>query len=104
MIKINFSSAISIYLCFSIILVFIAWVFYNYRKDGISSETKDLQQCPYCTYIFFNHAPRKSLEKPYNAGDQSQIADEIEGKSRVLACPRCHSYINLGNQSKEEGK
>jgi len=104
MIKINFSYAISLYLCISIIVVFIVWIFYNYRRDGILNETKYLQQCPYCTYIFFSNASRITKEKRFNTGQLSESANGQEEKNRVLACPRCHSYINPVNQSEKEDK
>jgi len=110
MIKIDFSSAISIYLCLSIFLVFILWIFYNYRRDGILNETKYLQQCPYCTYMFFNYALETSpkvqdikksgvdaSEENPNLISAEISQDENLGnlKSNALVCPRCSSYIDL---------
>ena len=107
MIKIDFSSAISIYLCFSIFLVFILWVFYNYRKGGIFNETKYLQQCPYCTYMFFNYtseASTKTKGASKNGGgpkaQETTLVDALERtdlnnqKSKAVVCPRCNSYID----------
>lgn len=108
MIKIDFSSAISLYLSFSIFLVFALWIFYNYRKSDILNEAKYLQQCPYCTYMFFNYAP----ETPPKAQDieegrmdmpeESLINSETSRnenpkdlKSNTLICPKCNSYIDL---------
>jgi len=107
MIKIDFSSAISVYLCLSIFLVFILWIFYNYRKGGILNETKYLQQCPYCTYMFFNYTPETSpkahemKEGGEDTSEESSIKAEISQdenfnklKSNALVCPRCNSYID----------
>jgi len=108
MIKIDFSSAISVYLSFSIFLVFILWIFYNYHKSGIFNETKYLQQCPYCTYMFFNYAPETSPKSQDMKGDEVDTSEEnpISSetshdenlnnlKSNTLVCPRCNSYIDL---------
>jgi len=107
MIKINFSSAISIYLCFSIFLVFVLWVFYNYYRNGILNETKYLQQCPYCTYVFFDYKSKdlkientgeiikdSKVLKPDNehSAESAHLGDKA---NKVLICPRCQSYINL---------
>lgn len=72
MIRVDIVLAISIYLCFSLCLVFILWVFYNFsgRRTSVSDETNDLQQCPYCTYVFRNYQ-----------------------KGEVYICPQCKSYI-----------
>ena len=114
MIKINFSSAISVYLCFSIFLVFIFWIFYNYRRNGILNEAKYLQQCPYCTYIFFNYTSDAVTSKTTEtedkrAADSSKATRSSPGtdkphdkKARFLTCPRCQSYITLGNDPSEE--
>jgi len=108
MIKIDFSSAISIYLCFSIFLVFMLWVFYNYHKGGILNETKYLQQCPYCTYMFFNYTSAVPIKArgAKESGDSPKaqepaLVDALEGansnkqKSKAVVCPRCNSYIDL---------
>jgi len=108
MIKIDFSSAISVYLCFSIFLVFILWVFYNYSKGGILNETKYLQQCPYCTYMFFNYTsatPTKArgAKEGKDSPKAQELAsvDALEGadlnrqESKAVVCPRCNSYIDL---------
>ncbi|OGX37352.1 MAG: hypothetical protein A3G91_00585 [Omnitrophica WOR_2 bacterium RIFCSPLOWO2_12_FULL_50_9] len=73
MIKIDIVLAISLYLCSSICLVFVLWMFYNLREGGqVSSDNlSDLQQCPYCTYVFFHG-----------------------NKNDVLMCPQCQCYID----------
>lgn len=114
MLKINFSSAISIYLCFSIFLVFTFWIFYNFRRNGILNETRYLQQCPYCTYIFFNYTaeeatPRTKETEGEEKGDghssktlpQTGAGRTPDEKKHVLVCPRCQSYINQENTSEE---
>ena len=71
MIKINFLSAVSLYLTFSIFLVFILGIFYTYSdKINISNPMKQLQQCPYCTYMV-----------------------AIYDKSKNPMCPNCKSYL-----------
>lgn len=72
MIKIDIVSAIAVFLCLSLILVFVFWIFYNYRERNIVNEMRFFKQCPYCTYIFF-----------YYKQDPQEL----------LICPRCKSYI-----------
>ena len=74
MIKINFPIAISLYLTFSILLVFTGWIFYNYKEGKLNlfNKLKSLQQCPFCTYVFY-----------------------VYHESDVDICPKCKSYINL---------
>ena len=71
MIKIDFSTAISLFLSLSLVLVFAPWIFYNYyRNKKADLESNDIQQCPYCGYIFFDY----------------------QGK-HLNTCPRCLSLI-----------
>jgi uncharacterized paraquat-inducible protein A len=87
MIKINFSLAIAVFLSLSLFLVFILWIFYNFRRTYIGNETKYLQQCPYCTYIFFQYGPGQPGKEP--GGDQ------------MIACPRCQSYLKTQTKDQE---
>ena len=60
-----------------IALVIGHWIFYTFRKEkDIFNDTKFFQECPYCTYIFFNY---------YEEGD-------------LKMCPKCQSYITTINQ------
>ncbi len=70
MIRINIVFAIAAYLCFFIFFVFVLWIFYNYREQNIFSESEHIQQCSYCTHVFFNYTD-----------------------SDVQTCPRCKSYV-----------
>jgi len=74
MIKVQFTEAIAIYLCFSIVLVFIVWMSYNYRERSLLNHPRFLRQCHYCTYIFFYYR-----------------------ESGSVICPRCKSYLNVEN-------
>ncbi len=74
MIPINFITAISIMISFSLLVVFSVWIFYNYKKSDELENTNNLKQCKYCTYVFFN----------YKEDD-------------ILACPRCGSYLQAEN-------
>ena len=98
MFKISFSSAIAFHLCFSIFLVFTLWIFYNSRRYGISKETKYLQQCPYCTYLFFEYAAENSQTVRLE-GSGGKGAEEAPAK-RILSCPRCKSYLPLEDPPK----
>ncbi len=76
MINIDFSTAVAIFLTFTLLIVFIPWIFYNYfRKEDWDYESPYVKQCPYCTYIFFHYDP-----------------------AQFVTCPRCHSLIQ------EEGR
>ncbi len=117
MIKIDFSSAIAIYLSFSIVLVFVLWLFYTMRRGDILNETKYLQQCPYCTYMFFNyrlaedvsqltHDTKSEEALILNAQEPTQESsfeekDSQTNKVNVLICPQCRSYINLDDANSE---
>ena len=104
MIKIDFSSAVSVYLSFSIFLVFVVWIFYNRNRDITLNETKYLRQCPYCTYVFFAYVA-DVIPKPPEVPEK-KMDDRPEGtiaqKARVLVCPRCRSYINLEDDPHEQ--
>lgn len=104
MLKVSFSSAIAVYLSFSIFLVFVLWIFYNYRRNGIFNETKYLQQCPFCTHVFFrNEAEQRdasisvkdTTDTGRNPGDLTLNKKRTTGGQLVFVCPQCHSYINL---------
>jgi len=103
MIKINFSSAISVYLSFSISLVFVLWIFYNLRRNGILNETKYLHQCPYCTHMFFNYNLKAEASKSaYPEEKEEEAGKSHDKKTRALICPRCQSYIHLENHNQEK--
>jgi len=76
MVKIDFSTAISVYLSVSLLLVFLQWIFYNfYRSEELDFQTKHFQRCPYCTYTFFYY---------YKEG--------------LIICPRCQSIISKSQE------
>ena len=115
MFKLNFSVAIAAYLCFSIFLVFALWIFYNFHRNGILDDSKYLQQCPYCTHIFFDYH-RTAVD--LNSSERNKESSQIKGtdsilakdtisrrgeKSRFFLCPRCHSYINIIGHHQEKG-
>ena len=71
MIHIDFSLAITIYLFLTTVLAIGHWIFYTYNdKDTQATQSKYLEQCPYCTYLFFDYTDTK-----------------------LKICPRCESYI-----------
>ena len=71
MIKIDINIAISTFLSLSILLVFVLWLFYNYRRDSLVSELTELKQCPYCAHVF----PKDT-------------------NSELENCPQCKSYLS----------
>ena len=71
MVPIDFFLAIAIYLFLAIGLVIGWWIFYTYREDdSMYIESRYLQECPYCSYLFFDYR-----------------------ESELKICPRCESYI-----------
>lgn len=73
MIQVDVVLAIAIILSVCLAVVFALWIFYNFRgsKTKTPGDTaEEVQQCPYCTYVFVS----------YKQGD-------------ALMCPRCKSYI-----------
>lgn len=72
MITVDFTLFVSLLLSFSLLLVFGLWIRYNFFRDQeIDDQTHFLQQCPYCTYIFFDYHNR-----------------------RVKTCPKCKSLLS----------
>ncbi|MFA5060222.1 MAG: hypothetical protein WC676_06295 [Candidatus Omnitrophota bacterium] len=71
MISLDLSAAVAAYLFSVILLVIGIWIFYNYstEKKG-QGDAQYLQQCPFCTHVFFDYE-----------------------NSKVKICPRCESYI-----------
>ncbi len=73
MIKVDIVLAIAVILSVFLAVVFVLWMFYNFRGNRTKTPTdtvEQVQQCPYCTYVFVS----------YKQGD-------------VLMCPRCKSYL-----------
>ena len=73
MIQIDIVLAISVFLSVFLGVVFVLWIFYNFRggrkKIGADS-VEHVHQCPYCTYVFVSYQ-----------------------QTDVFMCPRCRSYI-----------
>lgn len=73
MIKINIVWAMALYLFFTILVVFILWLFYNRKKLSTPFwKNTDMIQCPYCSFIFYNLTDKE-----------------------IQSCPKCKSYINI---------
>ncbi len=73
MIQVDVVLAIAIVLSLFLAVVFVLWIFYNFRGDTTATPAdtvEKVQQCPYCTCVFIS----------YKQGE-------------VLMCPRCKSYI-----------
>jgi len=71
MIKIEFAFAISLLISFSLCLVFIKWLFYTYYENkNVDTQSNYFQQCPFCTYIYFDYH-----------------------KDQIKMCPRCKSLV-----------
>lgn len=73
MIQVDIVLAIAIFLSIALTVVFVLWIFYNFpggKKKTAADSVEQVQQCPYCTYVF--------------------VSDK---KGDVVMCPRCKSYI-----------
>ena len=80
MIRIDFFWAISIYVSLTILLVIGHWIIYTCGKErNILNNAKFIEQCPYCTSVFFDYADEGSIK----------------------ICPRCKSYITAEHQDRE---
>jgi len=78
MIKIELSWAITLYLVFTVVGIFVLWAFFERKKKfkKINPEEKFVWQCTICTYFYVD-----------SQNDEFSI------------CPRCGSY----NTRKEKG-
>lgn len=76
-IKLDFIWSVAIISSFVPVLVMFAWIFYTSKQDQGDESSKNLEQCPFCTYLFL-----KFSQKP------------------LTTCPRCHSLINSDNENK----
>jgi hypothetical protein len=76
MIKADIVSAISIYISLAIVLVLASWVFYNYDKKNIMKKMGEINQCPFCTFIFYRLT-----------------------KEDISTCPRCKSLIDIKKET-----
>lgn len=83
MIKIDLNWAISIYLSLALLLVFLLWIFYTYKRSESLGLIEYLQQCPLCTHIFYSYKT-----------------------TPIQQCPQCKSYIDINpeNRLKEYDK
>lgn len=70
MIAINLDFAISLVISIILILVIISWFRYTIKEDRSLNQSKDVVQCPYCSYVFTDFL-----------------------KQEIKICPRCESYI-----------
>ena len=74
MITLNFDWAVALFLTLSLGIVFILWMFYTLKKTAEPAATHqepgNINQCPYCTFIFYSY-------------------NDFE----TLRCPRCQSFI-----------
>jgi len=70
MIRIDPVWAMAGFLAAVTIVVFVCWAFYNFTGTAQAPDDQaDLEQCPYCTYVFF-----------------SKYDDAVR-------CPRCRSFL-----------
>ena len=72
MIKIDFSTAIALFLFFNMALVMVLWVIYNCnsKSDSGIQSAQNFRQCPYCCFVYLNY----------------QVAS-------FQTCPQCKSLI-----------
>ena len=80
MIKINFTWAMAGLATIFPILVLWSWIFYTKIKSkNLAGDSSDLEQCPFCTYLFFDF-----------------------DKRHFKNCPRCHSLIGREEKAQLE--
>jgi uncharacterized paraquat-inducible protein A len=74
MIKLDFTLTIIVITSLIPVLVMWWWIFYTMkRNEGIIATSQNVEQCPFCTYLFF-----KSQQKQFTK------------------CPRCQSLLDGG--------
>lgn len=82
MFRIQLDWAIAIYVSAALLLVLLAWVFYNYLEDNnLTQPAEDLVQCEFCGHLFFNLR-----------------------HTDILSCPLCHSYVSVPGKAKPPRK
>ncbi len=73
MIQLDLGIAISIFVSFFLMIVFVHWIFYNLNKRSVTDkETRFFTRCPFCANLFPDYRDSKELKR----------------------CPRCHSLIS----------
>ena len=78
MITVDIISAIAIYIFLIVGLVIGKWIFYNLSEDnGVYERSEFLEQCPYCTHLYFDYQ-----------------------RSGLKVCPRCQSYLSVETQER----
>ncbi len=71
MINLDFAWTITVLTSVIPVLVMCSWLFYTSYQSKPFEESNNLEQCPFCTYLFF-----KFSKKPFTN------------------CPRCQSLIS----------
>ncbi len=71
MIQIDVIWTIGVVLGVGALLVFLVWAFYNLKDETRLFADDAIEQCPYCSYIFF-------------PGSQQELR----------RCPRCKSFLS----------
>jgi len=81
MIRLEFSSAVALYLFFSVIVILTLWVFFGHRsyKDKYKSGDKFVWHCTICDYTFIDSV-----------------------REDISQCPRCGSFVERGSANKGE--
>ncbi len=81
MISIDLDLALSLYISLILVLVFMGTIAYNChrgkKEDVIYQKSRYLEQCPYCTHIFFDYH-----------------------ESSLKVCPQCKSYLTVEKRLK----
>lgn len=81
MIRLEFSTAVALYLSFSVIIILILWIAFEYRKEGkkFTSGGRFIWHCSICdnTYVDSKH-------------------------ENISQCPRCGSYVERSPDLRSE--
>ena len=82
MIKVSWDWAIAGYCSFSIFLVIVIWIFYNYKKHlELNVNGGKLLQCNFCMHVFYYHREAPIMTCPL-CKSLIQVAEEKKGKER----------------------
>ena len=86
MIKIDISLAISLYLLFTVIIVLIAWSFYEYhwKIKKYSSDKRFIWQCSVCCYTYIDSTHDAYSVCPQCASYNERKADIASKKGKSV--------------------
>ncbi|MBF0593728.1 MAG: hypothetical protein HQL22_02025 [Candidatus Omnitrophica bacterium] len=83
MIRIDFASAVGVYLTAVLIVLMLLWWFFSRRHHSVEEwgGSEQVERCPYCGHVFVEHTGRQPIK-----------------------CTVCQSYLEVGDVPQEDKK